>query len=68
MGRELESLLRDLHNWTRRFPAYGEIITTYYFFFAWDNADPAALFDAALVRPSRNTFDAAVAAFAEVTL
>ncbi len=32
-----------------------------------DNAEPAALLDAALVRPSCNTFEAAVAAFAEVT-
>jgi hypothetical protein len=34
--------------------------------FVWDRADPAALFDEALVRPSRNTFEAAVAAFGEV--
>lgn len=33
-----------------------------------DNADPAALFDAALVRPSRSTFDALDAAPDEVTL
>jgi hypothetical protein len=32
-----------------------------------DSADPAALFDAVLVRPSRNTLEAAVAAFGDVT-
>jgi len=32
------------------------------------SAEPAALFDALLVRPSRNTVDAAEAALAEVTL
>jgi hypothetical protein len=41
---------------------------TNYFFFACDNAEPAALLEAALVRPSCRTFEAAVAAFAEVTL
>ena len=33
-----------------------------------DRALPAAVLDALLVRPSRRTFDAALAAFAEVTL
>lgn len=46
---------------------YGAI-TIKCHFFRCAKADPAALFDAALVRPSRNTADAAVAAFAEVTL
>jgi hypothetical protein len=34
----------------------------------WASADPAALLEAALVRPSRKTADAAVAAFADVAL
>jgi hypothetical protein len=34
----------------------------------WASADPAALLAAALVRPSRKTADAAVAAFADVAL
>ena len=38
-----------------------------HFLFRWAKVDPAALFAAALVRPSRSTVDAAVAAFAEVT-
>ena len=33
-----------------------------------DKADPAAVFDAELVRPSRSTFEAAEAALADVTL
>lgn len=36
------------------------------YFLRWDRALPAADFDAAEVRPSRRTFDAAVAARAEV--
>lgn len=32
-----------------------------------DNAEPAAVFEALLVRPSRRTFEAALAAFALVT-
>lgn len=32
----------------------------------WESADPAAVLDARLVRPSRSTLDAAFAAFAEV--
>jgi hypothetical protein len=41
---------------------------TYFRFFGarCDSADAAAVFDALLVRPSRSTFDAAFAAFAEV--
>jgi hypothetical protein len=38
-----------------------------YFFLTCASADPAADFDAALVLPSLNTAEAAVAAFAEVT-
>lgn len=34
----------------------------------WERAEPAALFDAFEVRPSRSTFDAALAAFLLVTL
>ena len=34
----------------------------------WASAEPAALLEAGLVRPSRRTADAAVAAFADVTL
>lgn len=48
-------------------------ITLYqsYFFLLtprWASADPAALLEATLVRPSRKTADAAVAAFADVVL
>ena len=44
-------------------------LKTYRFFVCarWARAEPAAVFDAALVRPSRRTADAEVAAFAEVT-
>lgn len=38
------------------------------YFFRCDRAEPAALFEAALVRPSRITCEAAVAALADVTL
>ena len=38
-----------------------------YLFFLWARAEPAADFEALLVRPSRRTFDASDAAFAEVT-
>jgi len=45
-------------------------VFAYFFFFAafsrWDNALPAADFEALLVRPSRRVLDAAEAAFAEV--
>ena len=41
-------------------------VETYFLPFACDKALPAAVFDAALVRPSRSTLDAAVAARAEV--
>lgn len=47
-----------------------EAIAGYFFFEVerWARADPAALLEAALVRPSRRTLDAAVAALAEVVL
>lgn len=43
-----------------------QLLTYFYFLPRCDNALPAAVFDAAEVRPSRNTFDAAVAARADV--
>jgi hypothetical protein len=48
----------------------NNVILVLYFFFLlgarWLNAEPAAVFDVLLVRPSRSTFDAALAAFALV--
>jgi len=52
----------------RRRPAGVVAAHNGYFFFGarWLSAEPAAVFDALLVRPSRSTFDAAFAAFALV--
>lgn len=53
----------------RKPPSLLDVQSAYFFFLgrAWDSALPAADFELALVRPSRSTLDAALAAVEEVT-